>query len=115
MIRGLLAQFWPAFKDRYQDRLEAELFELGDAFVEKLLSMEEVPPELQTVTHGDFRIDNMLFGHPEGRAVILDWQTIAPSVQGRVVEPPIGTKRWQQNTTNFKKLDVRSSYSLNAL
>jgi len=78
MIRGLLAQFWPPFKDRYQDRLEAELFELGDAFVEKLLSMEELPPELQTVTHGDFRIDNMMFGHPEGRAVILDWQTIAP-------------------------------------
>lgn len=77
MIRGSLGQFWPAFKERYRDRLDDDLFDLGDAFVERV-SLEESPPDQLTVTHGDFRIDNMLFGHPDGRVIVLDWQTVSP-------------------------------------
>ena len=79
MIRGLLSQFWPAFKDRYQGRLSRELFELGDDYVARVQAAGDEPePALVTVTHGDFRIDNMLFGTPDGRVVVLDWQTVAP-------------------------------------
>ena len=79
MIRGLLSQFWPAFKDRYQGRLSSELFELGDDYVARVQAADDEPePALITVTHGDFRIDNMLFGSPDGRVVVLDWQTVSP-------------------------------------
>ncbi len=79
MIRGLLGQFWPAFKQRYEGRLAPELFELGDEYVARVQEAGEEPePALVTVSHGDFRIDNMLFGGPDGRVVVLDWQTISP-------------------------------------
>jgi aminoglycoside phosphotransferase (APT) family kinase protein len=29
------------------------------------------------LSHGDFRLDNMLFHDANGRAVILDWQTLS--------------------------------------
>ena len=79
MIRDLLGQFWPAFKERYQGRLPGDLFDLGDEYVARVQAAgdEPEPPQL-TVTHGDFRIDNMLFGGPDGRVVVLDWQTVAP-------------------------------------
>ena len=79
MIRGLLGQFWPAFKERYQGRLSSELFDLGDEYVARVQAAGDEPePALVSVTHGDFRIDNMLFGSPDGRVVVLDWQTVAP-------------------------------------
>ena len=75
---GVLGQFWPTFRDRYRGRLAPEVLELGDAYVARVTASEEPEPELTTFVHGDFRIDNMLFGLPEGRAVILDWQTVRP-------------------------------------
>lgn len=79
MRRGFIGQFWPAFRERYQGRLSDDLFELGDAFVAKVMVSDADPaPALTTVVHGDFRIDNMLFGGPDGRAVVLDWQTLYP-------------------------------------
>jgi hypothetical protein len=79
MVRGLLGQFWPMFKERYHGRLPGDLFDLGDEYVDRVQAAGDEPePPLVTVTHGDFRIDNMLFGSPDGRVVVLDWQTVAP-------------------------------------
>lgn len=92
MRRGFISQFWPAFRERYQDRLSEELFEMGDAFIEKMNATEEDPvPDVVTVVHGDFRIDNMLFGRPDGRAVVLDWQTLYPGHPLSDVSYLIGT------------------------
>ena len=77
MRKGFIGQFWPDFRERYRDRLAPELFEMGDAFIERLLRTDDIP-ELVSVAHGDFRIDNMLFGANGGRVVILDWQTVYP-------------------------------------
>ncbi len=91
MRKGFLGQFWPAFRERYQGRLSEELFEMGDAFVEKMMAKDDEEHELLTVAHGDFRIDNMLFGRPDGRAVILDWQTLYPGHPLADVSYLIGT------------------------
>lgn len=75
--RGFIGRFWPAFRQRYRGRLADELLELGDTLVQKLMAAEEEPPpDLLSIVHGDFRIDNMLFGAVGGRAVVLDWQTV---------------------------------------
>lgn len=92
MRRGFISQFWPAFRERYQGRLSDELFEMGDVFIDKLTATDEDPvPEILTVAHGDFRIDNMLFGRPDGRAVVLDWQTLYPGHPLSDVSYLIGT------------------------
>jgi hypothetical protein len=79
MRKGFIGQFWPAFRERYADRLSPELFEMGDAYIAKIMAKDEdEQSSVTTVVHGDFRIDNMLFGRPDGRVVVLDWQTLYP-------------------------------------
>lgn len=92
MRKSFIGQFWPAFCERYEARLSKELFEMGDEYVGKILSADDIPEaEPLTVVHGDFRIDNMLFGRPDGRAVVLDWQTIYPGHPLADVSYLIGT------------------------
>lgn len=92
MRRNFIGQFWPAFRERYQGRLADELFEMGDALVQGLMAAKGEPePDVLSVVHGDFRIDNMLFGGPDGRVVVLDWQTIYPGHPLADVSYLIGT------------------------
>lgn len=71
------AAFWPAFRERYAGRLDPAIFEMGDAFAARFERYVDHDPAVFTVTHNDFRIDNILFGGLDGRAVILDWQTLS--------------------------------------
>jgi hypothetical protein len=91
MRKGFVGQFWPDFRERYAQRLSPELFEMGDAFVAKVMAGDDPEPALVTIAHGDFRIDNMLFGRPDGRVVVLDWQTLYPGHPLADVSYLIGT------------------------
>lgn len=92
MRKGFIIQFWDPFKERYQGRLTQELFEMGDEFIAKVAaSNSDDIPELLTIVHGDFRIDNMLFGGPDGRVAVLDWQTLSPGHPLSDVSYLIGT------------------------
>ena len=92
MRRGFIGQFWPAFRERYAGRLSGDLFDMGDEYVARVMASDEDPePGLVTVAHGDFRIDNMLFGRPDGRVVVLDWQTLYPGHPLSDVSYLIGT------------------------
>jgi hypothetical protein len=92
MRKGFIDQFWPAFCERYEGRLSRELFEMGSEYVAKILAADDdLEAEPLTVVHGDFRIDNMLFGSPDHRAVVLDWQTVYPGHPLADVSYLIGT------------------------
>ena len=73
---GIFAMFWEPFKERYQGRLGPEIFELGDDFLANYHAFGARASAAVGVAHGDFRIDNMLFGGADGRVVVLDWQTL---------------------------------------
>ncbi|MGH9055513.1 MAG: phosphotransferase [Acidimicrobiales bacterium] len=65
---------YPAFVNRYRDRLGPGVLELTGtlmASLERYLAQREPP---WTVVHGDFRLDNVLFGQP--RVSVVDWQTV---------------------------------------
>jgi len=68
--------FWPRFKERYSRRLTEEVFEMGDGFAKRFEKYLYREPQLTTVAHKDFRLDNMLFDAPDGRVIVLDWQTL---------------------------------------
>lgn len=91
MRKGFMVQFWEPFKERYQGRLSPELFAMGDDFIAKVQAADMVLPDVMTVVHGDFRIDNMLFGGPDGRVAVLDWQTLSPGHPLSDVSYLIGT------------------------
>lgn len=85
---GLLPQLWDGFRDRYQERVTPDVQRAGEALFGRLEAYLGADTGPSTVTHGDYRLDNLLFdGHPggaldggadgraSGRVAVLDWQT----------------------------------------
>jgi hypothetical protein len=73
-VAGLASILFPGFVDRYRDRLEPGVQALSELLVENLGRYLLDRPQPWTVVHGDFRLDNLLFGGP--RVVVVDWQTV---------------------------------------
>ncbi len=70
----VLAGVLPGFLDRFADTVDGDVLDLAQRFVPKagqyLLGWDGP----STVVHGDFRLDNLLFGGP--RVAVVDWQTV---------------------------------------
>jgi aminoglycoside phosphotransferase (APT) family kinase protein len=73
LLRAVVTDLFPGFRDRYADRMEPGSLELIEQFVPQLDRYLADRNEPRTIVHGDFRADNLLFG-PAG-PVVLDWQT----------------------------------------
>ncbi len=76
--QALLTQLLAAFLDRYGERLDPEHEQVCRRFVPSLdVWVGDRRPPLGLV-HGDYRLDNMLFGEDEAphRFVVVDWQTV---------------------------------------
>jgi hypothetical protein len=76
---ALFTQLYPMFVDRYRDRLSAAAQLIGEQFVtlsEKYFTF--FPPHF-TATHGDFRLDNLLFMDRDNslEVGVVDFQTAA--------------------------------------
>lgn len=76
IVRALFPDMYAAFAERYKDRLDAECLTLGAGIVARLDAYLERSPSARTLTHGDFRIDNILFSPDAGVAWVVDWQTL---------------------------------------
>lgn len=74
---GLFEQFKVAFAGRSSARELA----IGDRFAPIIGQWFAEQPRPWTITHGDFRLDNMLFGIVGGSEPVgvLDWQTLLPA------------------------------------
>jgi hypothetical protein len=76
--QALVAQLLPGFMERYGERVSAEHRALCERFVARLdpwLADRRGP---QGLVHGDFRLDNLLFGKSERSKplTVVDWQTV---------------------------------------
>ena len=69
---------WPGFVARYAHHIEPEGLALGEQLGAALPTWLDHRREPFTVTHGDYRLDNMMFGTPAGGhpLAIVDWQTV---------------------------------------
>jgi hypothetical protein len=77
-LEALYGVLWPAFCDRYGDRITGPIKHIGDAFhgrIGEWLAVREGP---RCLTHGDFRPDNMLYNLSDRAepVVVVDWQTV---------------------------------------
>jgi thiamine kinase-like enzyme len=76
--QALVAQLLPGFLERYGDRIAAEHRALCERFAARVdrWLVERRPP--LGLVHGDFRLDNLLFGEPGAPRplTVVDWQTV---------------------------------------
>ena len=76
--QALVAQLLPGFLERYGERVSAEHRALCERFVARLDAWLADRREPQGLVHGDFRLDNLLFGEGERSKplTVVDWQTV---------------------------------------
>lgn len=89
------AELWetvfPGFQQRYADKLAPEHMALAQALGERFRSyLTRRPGTPRTVTHGDYRLDNLMFGGPYPVATV-DWQSPALGVGAADVAYFMGT------------------------
>jgi hypothetical protein len=70
---------WTPFKQIWAKQVPAALLAMGEKFpaaIPKLLDRLAAPPV--TISHGDYRIDNLFFATPEGGdpLAVIDWQVM---------------------------------------
>ena len=78
MFVALINNLYLGFRDRYQERLDPDIAELCERFMPRLGSYSAERGAPLTVQHGDYRLDNLLFGTAEGGPpiAVVDWQTV---------------------------------------
>jgi hypothetical protein len=78
-LLGMLPVFWEGFRERYADRLGDDVHEAGNALFASLEAYLLSDDRPLTVVHGDYRLDNLLFGPSDGGVpiAVVDWQTSA--------------------------------------
>jgi hypothetical protein len=78
LLVALVTALLPGFLERYGDLLAPEHVAVSELFVAHLpawLARRAAPPH--TASHGDFRLDNLLFEPGVRRPVVVDWQTVS--------------------------------------
>lgn len=72
---------WEGFKKRYDDLITDEIEQAGSVFVAHLAGFLHSDHKPWTVTHADFRLDNLLLGTAADGSTsvhVVDWQTCRP-------------------------------------
>lgn len=71
---------WDRFRQFFDDELTPEVVEFGGRLGGQMLSLSQRAAESgSTLVHGDYRLENLLFGDPEGEddLCVLDWQGVS--------------------------------------
>ena len=73
-----LPQLLPGFLERYADRLTPTHVTLAELLMRNIGRFVRERPGPRAVQHGDYRLDNMLFGTAAGGhpLAVVDWQTV---------------------------------------
>jgi hypothetical protein len=79
--QGLMSALYAGFADRYRDRIAPEHLDVCERLVaafDAYLAQEGDPGRPQGLIHGDYRLDNMLFGEAgaDRPLTVVDWQTV---------------------------------------
>ncbi len=76
--RQLLETVFPGFAERFVNTVSAEIISLGARLVENYDGYIAAFPEVLTVAHRDFRLDNLLFTENATHfdVKVVDWQTV---------------------------------------
>ncbi len=75
LLSALVSSLLPGFLERYANQLAPEHQEVCRQFAAHIPDWVGGRSGPRTVSHGDFRLDNLLFQPGDPRPVVVDWQT----------------------------------------
>lgn len=79
-LGAMLPTWWQGFQARYGTSISDTVARQGAMLFERIVSYLEatrrVDEAATTVTHGDYRLDNLLLQPSGGRVTVVDWQTV---------------------------------------
>ena len=82
---------YPVFRERFSALLPSDILDLGQQLIDRIGQyIVHEPPEL-TITHGDMRLDNILFHTDDRIAALVDWQTCSLGNPANDIAYMIGT------------------------
>ena len=111
-LQFLVTMVWPGFWAAYGSELPEYAEAVGVALCERIVAYLTIEgPE--TIVHGDYRLDNMLFSSVEGAPpiTIVDWQTPGRSLGASDVAYFIGTSVLPQDRARIEHDLVRTYHS----
>lgn len=78
LLQAMYKALWPGFAERYASSLSQEALDLSQRLGERLASWVLANTTPLTLVHGDYRVDNMMFGTETGGhpLAVVDWQTV---------------------------------------
>ena len=79
LVQDLFDGAWPKFVDQTETALPEDVHQLGEAIVGNMLMVDDfIDSASATLVHGDYRIDNMLFGDKDGEPIfwVVDWEDV---------------------------------------
>ena len=79
--RDLLRSVFPGFAARFADLVDPQILHIGERLVSNIDGYDRAFPDIETIVHRDFRLDNLLFtkGNDEVSVKVVDWQTVGIS------------------------------------
>jgi len=86
-----LANGYPIFRERFSELLGQDILDLGQEMVDRIALYIGHEPAEKTITHGDMRLDNILFQEDGKLAALVDWQTCSLGNPANDVAYMIGT------------------------
>ncbi len=106
---SLYRTLWPGFLEIYSGVMTPSQIALGERFGESIESWVAGDHAPRTVIHGDYRLDNMLFGTDEGGypLSVVDWQT--PGAAPRSAMPRTS---WARGCCRMNAVRTRSIFSV---
>lgn len=77
--QAMIAGLYAGFVERYADQIAPEHRVVCERLVEAFDGYAARDPGIQGLVHGDYRLDNMLFGTPDADRplTVVDWQTVS--------------------------------------
>ena len=109
-IKQFLIEIYPDWCSRYKDRIDKSILEMGKSLINRYDSYIEIKTEPIVLSHGDFRLDNLLFYDNNGRVAVLDWQTLSAGVPMADIAYCISTSFSDSNDRKIHEESLVSRY-----
>lgn len=78
LLKQVMPVLWAGFQERYAADLEPHVKQAGDLVFSQMDAWYS-GDHVRTVTHADYRLDNLLLS-PDGAITVVDWQTCVDGV-----------------------------------